>query len=294
MTVFYPKIRHFSKNTPYEPKSAEETTIAAQQYTEIEKQAQAFKAKLSSSNDLFELLHHVDSFSATRINQNMSSLNEKMEQLLTALTNQKSALEHTINQLKTGIIEETSNFQDSIKTFLARFKMASENALSNCGVSRKTRENTRGWLIDLNQFSDDLKTVSEEFEKLILKSKAFDIPAPDNSNFVNLVNQVEETKQLWDIFNEYDSSLQKMEVKKWIVFRDELGDFEDLCIKWDERLRKMKNKNSIQVAVHKEVENFREAFVGYRVVFLKCHVLGEIHVFGLKSDFLSRFYVKKG
>ena len=32
----------------------------------------------------------------------------------------------------------------------------------------------------------------------------------------------------------------------------------------------------------------------YRVVFLECHVLGEIHVFGSKSDFLSRFWVKKG
>ena len=31
----------------------------------------------------------------------------------------------------------------------------------------------------------------------------------------------------------------------------------------------------------------------YKVVFLKCHVLGGIPVFGSKSDFLSRFWVKK-
>ena len=32
----------------------------------------------------------------------------------------------------------------------------------------------------------------------------------------------------------------------------------------------------------------------YRVVFTKFNVLGEIHVFGSKSDFLSRFGPKKG
>ena len=263
------------KEIAYEPKSAEETTIAAQQYNEIEKRAEEFKVKLNSSNDLFELLHHVDSFSATRINQNMNSLNEKMEQLLTALTNQKSALEHTINQLKNAISEETDIFQDSIKTFLARFKMASENALNNCGVSRKTRKQTRSWLTDLNQFSEDLKTVSEEFEKIVAKSKAFGLDPPNKENFVNLVNQVEETKELWGIFSEYDSILQKMEAKKWIIFRDELGDFEDFCISWDERLRKLKNKNSIQVAVQKEVERFREAFVGLK--FMKGESLSESH-----------------
>ena len=57
--------------------------------------------------------------------------------------------------------------------------------------------------------------------------------------------------------------------------RDELGDFEDFCIGWDEKLRKVKQKDSIGVAIHREVELFREAYIGFK--FMRGESLGESH-----------------
>ena len=41
------------------------------------------------------------------------------------------------------------------------------------------------------------------------------------------------------------------------------------------------------------LKNSKFSFLSYKVVFLKCHILGKIHVFGSKMGFLSHFRAKK-
>ena len=263
------------KEIAYQPKSAEETTLAAQQYGKINSQANEIKSTLSKTTEKVDLLRHVDSFSANRLQQRLGSILDRMDQLLLALENQKQALSKTIEALKASIQEETDTFQDTIKSLSARFEIAARDALQNCQVSRSNRELSRKWITDIESFSEDLELAKEDFTKLQKKLAAFELPPISDEQITNFQTYVENVQKTWSIFKDYDTQLQKMEEKKWLVMRDELGNFEDFCISWEEKLRKIQKKDSISLGVAQEIEKFREAMVGFKT--MKGENLGETH-----------------
>ena len=289
------------KQIAFQPRTAEETTLAAQEYSKIRSIAEEHQEKLDKSDEFLQLFQNIDSLSASRSVQRMNIIKERLSQLLISLETQCAGLEHTISKLKSEILNEKQIFEDSIKSFSTRFSIASKDALDNCALNfnRKNRANTRKWISDLNQFSEDLAQVNDDFEGLNKKCQAFGIDSPDAEIFNNLRDSVDDTKNIWQVFDDYDKKLVEFESKKWIVFRDNLSDFEEFLIGTDENMRKMQldlkkssnkaiivddeaknvdlvnGKRSILLGILKEIENYRLAMYGYKII--KGEHLGESH-----------------
>ncbi|XP_068612804.1 cytoplasmic dynein 2 heavy chain 1 isoform X2 [Brachionichthys hirsutus] len=143
---------------------------------------------------------------------------------------------------------------------------------------------------DKQQEFQDLELVRS---KLLEDCSCFDLEAPDFSLAEETKRDMEECREIWGLYEEWQQGFTEKAQEDWITFRSKVYVFEEFLFSWQDRLRKLEQPTAMSVKLQGEVDKYKNMIPVLKYVrgehLSQDHWLDMFHLLGLpKGTTLER------
>ncbi len=94
--------------------------------------------------------------------------------------------------------------------------------------------------------------------------KHFEVNPPALAQVETHIAQLQEDinaqETMWNLFEEFNTELEKFRKEDWISFRARYFSFEEFLLKWYEKLRKSEQMNVMTLRLIKDIEKYKVCF----------------------------------
>ena len=183
----------------------------------------------------------------------LSSLANDWDSFHQQLEQHGAQLEEQKDTLKAQIEREVAEFQARCESFGERWAQ-----LKPQGVPEGDASLT---LSKIDDYAASLDELTEEAARITGNSAAFSLDAPDFGELQRVKADIEETKEAWSMYGEFDAAKRAQLDKDWFSARARLFDVEDFLAEWAKRVKDRggAGRDAVALLLLRELDGYKKA-----------------------------------
>ncbi|XP_054598719.1 cytoplasmic dynein 2 heavy chain 1 isoform X1 [Nothobranchius furzeri] len=184
----------------------------------------------------------------------LSSLRAKWDKLELVMESHQLMIKEQVEVMRSHAADRASAYKADLERFKARWDQLKPK-------DEMLETDDHAALLACLQTIKDKQQEFEEMElvrtKLLEDSAYFGVEPPDLSLAQEIKADMEETSQMWGLYEEWQQGFSEKAQQDWITFRSKTYVFEEFLFTWQENLRKLQPPTAMSVKLQGEVDKYK-------------------------------------
>lgn len=179
-------------------------------------------------------------------------LEERWDKFEVLFMSHEMMIKEQIEVMKNGVEARVDAFTRNLEKFKSKW-----DALKPSDDAMESRTSAVNAVKIIKDRRNELSELLKEHESIMTDCEHFQLPQPNVQLVTEIQQELDSAAELWILFDEFSTGLQKLADEEWIVFRSHMFDFNDFLDGWLGRLKEHPT-NVVTIRLRKDIDRFQE------------------------------------
>lgn len=229
------------------PKSMNEMAKAKEEYFSLKQKQKEMKVRFAQNEEKNQLLRNLAGFS-----QNLSQTQKNWETFEFAIGDFDNVLAEQTKEIKEDLTRKGDSLNNEVQKFYSRWTALKPKKLENID-----HEEAKELAAKMKEWKANWQVLEGKISELSKDCAHFDVKESDIPTLDVLRAEMAEEEAGWQLYDEYQTSVESYENEDWLSTRGKLFNFQDFVGAWVEKIKKNGSKDAISKHISSQMEGFK-------------------------------------
>lgn len=199
----------------------------------IEKQPE-IQAQITNLEEKHRLLKHTMAGSTTSTAEEdlIKQIHDRFDEFELRLQTFETLAAELREELMSKMEDRERGMNGEIEKFASKWQALRPKIRADCSLA-EARDNAK----EMEAWQTEWGVLKEQIDGLLADCKDFGLKVPKLASYHAVEGDLNRQQASWALFTEFVEEVDEMANQLWIEFRPKLFSVQDLCIKWETKLR---------------------------------------------------------